>query len=244
MGSYAKKLWNYANQFLYARITRIPALFDHIIYLSNTSRRVLRKYVPGNHRGSFVPNPIDAVQDRPASIGPSSPFLFVGNFSPHKDPLTAAKAAGKLGAPILFVGAGQLEEEIRRVNPEAEITGWLDPDAVAQRMATARALVFPSVWYEAQPLTILESAASGLSIIAADASAAVEQIELLGTGQIFRAGDDEDLACKMKPYLNETYAQDLGAAAFAAVKQLDLSVERHIDRLLEIYRGELARRRC
>ena len=241
-GSYAKKLWNCANQFLYSKIARIPALFSHIIYVSRTSRSVLQAYVPSNQRTSLTSNPFDAMWDKPASIGPSSPFLFIGSFAPHKDPLTAAKAAKKLGAPILFIGSGPLKEAIRRVNPDAEITGWLDRDAIAERMASARALVFPSIWYEAQPLVVMEAAASGLSIIAADASAAIEQVELLGTGAVFRSSDVDDLAAKMQPYLEDTYAQARGAEAIAAFRRLALSEERHVDRLLDIYEAELALR--
>jgi glycosyltransferase involved in cell wall biosynthesis len=242
-GSYSKKLWNYVNQFIYARIARVPASFAHIIYPSNKSRRVLQAYVPAHVRTSSIPYPFDPMGGKPASVGPSSPFLFVGSLVPHKDPLAAAKAAKKLGAPILFIGAGPLEKEIRRVNPEAEITGWIDRDAIAERMATARALVFPSIWHEAQPLTVMEAAASGLSIIAADSSAAIEELELLGTGEVFHSGDTDDLVAKMEPYLNDAYAQERGVEAFAAFQRLDLSIERHVGRLLNIYEAELALRR-
>jgi glycosyltransferase involved in cell wall biosynthesis len=242
-GSYAKKLWNYANHYFFAKIMRIPALFDHIIYPSNTARKILQSYVPAGQRASSVSNPFDAMAGRAVSIKQSSSFIFIGSLVPHKDPLTAARAAKKLGARILFAGAGQLEEEIKRVNPEAEITGWLDRDEIIKRMASSRALVFPSIWYEAQPLTVMEAAASGLSIIAADASAATEEIELLGTGAVFRSGDVNDLAAKMAPYMNDAYAQEKGAAAFAAFRRLDLSEERHINRLLDIYNAEQAQRR-
>ncbi len=242
-GSYAKKLWYCANQLVYSKIAGIPASFDHIIFPSNTSRRVLQDYIPASRRTSRVPYLFDAMGGRPASISPSSPFLFAGSLVPHKDPLTAARAAKRLGVSIVFAGAGPLEAEIRRIYPEAEITGWIDRGEIAKRMATARALVFPSIWYEAQPLTVMEAAASGLSIIAADVSAATEEIELLGTGDIFHGGDADDLAAKMAPYLNDHYARERGAAAFAAFQRIDLSEDRHTSRLLEIYAEALERRR-
>jgi glycosyltransferase involved in cell wall biosynthesis len=242
-GSYPKKLWNFANQFIYAKIARIPSSFSHIIFLSDTSWRVLHDYVPANQRISFVSNPFDPMLGKPASVDSLSPFLFVGNFAPHKDPLTAAKAAKKLGASMVFVGAGQLEEEIRRINPDAEITGWLDRDAIAKRMASARAIVFPSIWHESQPLTVMEAAASGLVTIAADASAAKEQVELLGAGEIFRSGDVDDLAAKMRPYCSDRHAQERGRAVFAAFQKFVLSEKQHVDHLLAIYEEELARRK-
>ncbi len=241
-GSPVKKLWYCANQFVYARIARIPATLDHIIHPSNMNRRLLQAYIPAGRRVSTLSNPFDPIQGRPASVDSSSPFLFVGSLVPHKDPLTAARAAKKLGSPIVFVGAGQLEEEIRRIYPAAEITGWLDSDAIANRMSTARALLFPSIWHEAQPLTVMEAAASGLSIIAADASAATEELGLLGTGEVFRSGDADDLAAKMAPYLNDGYAREKGAEAFAAFRRIDLSEERHVNCLIDIYHETLALR--
>jgi glycosyltransferase involved in cell wall biosynthesis len=242
-GSHANKLWYCANQFVYAKIARIPALLDHIIHPSNTNRNVLQAYIPGGRRTTTLSYLFDPMEGRPASIDSSSPFLFVGSFVPHKDPLTAARAAKRLHAPMLFIGSGILEGQIHQIYPEAEITGWLDRNAIAKRMATARALLFPSIWHEAQPLTVMEAAASGLSIIAADASAATEELDLLETGEVFRSGDADDLTAKMAPYLNDSYARERGAAAFAAFRRIDLSEERHISRLLDIYAEVLAQRR-
>ncbi|HVT11388.1 MAG TPA: glycosyltransferase [Fimbriimonadaceae bacterium] len=239
-GAYFKKLWFYASQFVYAKIARIPRRLKHVIYLSQLSRKALAGYVPASTRSSFVSNPFDPMAGQPAPLTPDSPFLFVGSLASHKDPVTAAKAAKALGAKITFIGSGPVEEEVRAANPEAEITGWLDRNAIAERMAHGRALLFPSIWYEAQPLTTMEAAASGLSIIAADASAAVEQIEQLGVGEVFRRGDVDDLIAKMKPYLDDAYAHERGMAAYKAFCRLDLSEERHVNRLLEIYEAELA----
>lgn len=238
-GAYVKKLWFYASQFVYAKVARIPKRLKHVIYLSELSRKALSGYVPASTRTSLVPNPFDPMAGQPSGVTSESPFLFVGSLAPHKDPVTAAKAAKTLNAPIEFIGAGPVEDEVRQANPEAKITGWLDRDAIADHMSHGRALLFPSIWYEALPLTTMEAAASGLSIIAADASAAVEQIATLGVGEVFRRGDVEDLVAKMKPYMDDTYAHERGMAAYRSFRHLDLSEERHVDRLLEIYSSEL-----
>ena len=49
--------------------------------------------------------------------------------------------------------------------PEARIcSGWREPAEVRERMRAARALVFPSLWYEGQPLTVMEAMALGAPV--------------------------------------------------------------------------------
>src|SRR4029077_5781262 len=60
-------------------------------------------------------------------------------------------------------------------------------------MAAAPALVFPSRWYEGQPMTILEAYAAGLPVIAASIGSLPELVRDGETGLLFRAGDIGDL---------------------------------------------------
>ena len=46
--------------------------------------------------------------------------------------------------------------------PSSEITGWLAPDEVKQRLQSARYLAFPSLWYECQPLATIEALLRGV----------------------------------------------------------------------------------
>lgn len=240
-GAYAKKLWFYASQWVFSKVARIPHRLSHVIFLSNLSENVLRPYIAASTRHSRIANPFDFQASPPRRVGPESPFLFVGALHSGKDPVTAARAAAQLGAPIVFVGEGEEESAIRAANPAAEITGWLAPDDVAVRMRSARALLFPSIWYEAQPLTTMEAAACGLATLAADASAAVEQIEQLGAGEVFPAGDAPALAERMKRYLDDDFASSEGERARQAFNALRRTEDSYVDDVLGLYESELRR---
>jgi glycosyltransferase involved in cell wall biosynthesis len=54
--------------------------------------------------------------------------------------------------------------------------------------------VFPSVWYEGQPLVLLEALASGLPVIASDIGAMREMFAGSGAGILFPPGDSVALA--------------------------------------------------
>lgn len=237
-----EKLFHQLAQAAY-RASRIPKRLDHVIFISKLNRRVLEPYIGPKVRRSVVSNPSDYTTGLPAPIVEGSPFVFVGSLEQHKDPVTAARAAKMLGAPIVFVGSGSEESAVREANPDAIITGWIGREEVERHIRSARALVFPSIWYEAQPLTPIEAAACGLPLIISDASAAVELVEALGVGEVFAAGNVEALAEKMRPYLDIAFAQAQGWLTGEAFAKLDFGEDLHISRLIGIYESELAARK-
>ncbi len=54
--------------------------------------------------------------------------------------------------------------------------------------------MFPSLWYEGQPLTVLEAKGLGTPVIVADGCAGREEIEDGVSGLWFKGGDADDLA--------------------------------------------------
>jgi glycosyltransferase involved in cell wall biosynthesis len=69
---------------------------------------------------------------------------------------------------------------------------------VARLMGDARALIFPSIYYEGMPLTLLESFAAGTPVIASDLGAMASIVEHGRNGLRFESGDAEDLATKVE----------------------------------------------
>ena len=160
-----------------------------MITLSDTSLNVLRPYLPPDCRTYRVNNPVDVPQGprRSASLG--QPIVFVGALALHKNPLMVAQVAEDLAAPIRFVGDGPLAGAIRRQFPHAEVTGWLPPHEVREQMRDAAVLAFPSMWYEAQPLVVLEAMAQGVPVVVSAESAAAESVAHYG-GRAVPAGDE------------------------------------------------------
>lgn len=60
------------------------------------------------------------------------------------------------------------------------------------------ALVFPSVWYEGFPLSIVEAFAAGTPVIASRLGGMLEMIAEGKTGLLFHPGDADDLAHKIR----------------------------------------------
>ena len=127
-----------------------------------------------------------------------APFLFVGRLTADKgvDLLLDAWAGAPDMPRLEVVGDGPLAGEVvgsEASNGRVVAVGRLDRDGVRARMLAAPALVFPSRWYEGQPMTIIEAFAAGLPVIAASIGSLPELVEEGETGLLFESGDRTDL---------------------------------------------------
>lgn len=136
------------------------------------------------------------VEDGPGRAGPPSSsrrILFVGRLAEEKGilPLLRAWERARLaGLELVVIGAGPLEQAVRRAKPPGvTIVGRLDPAEVREEMARARALVLPSISYEGQPMVLLEALSAGLPVLASDSGALPEVTRELGEDFSVPPGD-------------------------------------------------------
>ncbi len=241
--SYSHKLWRVGRTAVQWRVGHMPSGIRHFIAPSRFAADILRPYLPGAAILHVVPNPISVGHQAPADVAGNSEFIAVGRLSQDKGPALFAEAARKAGVQAVFVGAGDEEATIRRMNPDAEITGWLEPAEVETRLRSARAVVSSSLWYEVQPLAALEAAAHGLPAIIPDNTAFTELVPNGVAGLWFRGGDSDDLAEKLKRLAgDDQLARSLGTAAHERFWTGGWGVEDHVARLEGIYRQALAQR--
>jgi glycosyltransferase involved in cell wall biosynthesis len=117
---------------------------------------------------------------RPAPPSASSTILFVGRLSREKGLdilLDALSATATQNLELIVVGDGPERLALeRRAGPIVRFTGRLDSEKVRRLMLTARALVFPSQWYETFGMSIIEAMAAGLPVLASDLGGTAEVI--------------------------------------------------------------------
>jgi glycosyltransferase involved in cell wall biosynthesis len=117
-----------------------------------------------------VPNFVSDPGPRRRPPSGNDALLFVGRLAPEKgvDQLIEAWARVQpSGLRLVVIGDGPLKAtfESRHV-AGVELRGHLGADEVAEAMLGARALLFPSIWYEGQPMVLLEALAAGLPVLA------------------------------------------------------------------------------
>lgn len=227
------KLWRVARQAILLSAGRMPRALRDVIYISRTQLNAMQPYLPDLAKLHYLSNPneIDSESSR-VEVESNDIFLYVGRMSPEKGCVDFAVAAKKADVRAVFLGAGPEEDAVREANPEAEIIGWVSPEDVAKWMKRSRALVFPSLWYEGQPLVSMEALSIGLPVIVADWNAGAEQIQDKETGFIY--SQREDLA-EMLSLMTSQTARHLSQNAFRQRESYGLSVEGHVNQLMEIY---------
>lgn len=238
--SIVKKSWFSLRHYMQVKRARIPSNLKHLITVSETTEKILIPYLNERTRVHFVPNPLPIEKKPRVEVERNRSYAFVGRFSAEKAPLLAAEATQKAGVPIMFIGTGSLASEIHPIYPEAKLMGWRKPDEVHELLRQARALIFPSVWYEAQGMVVDEAAALGLPVIVSDITAAVESIFRHKHGSTFTSGDVDALVRRIQEFEHDDVIKSFSKAGYNSYWQNPPSMDNHIVHLLRVYETVLS----
>jgi glycosyltransferase involved in cell wall biosynthesis len=146
---------------------------------------------------------------RRLEVSPSAKLvLFAGKLVPFKRALDVIEAVAQVrknfaNAEVLIAGAGSLEPELRRraqdLNVPLHMLGFCNQTEMPAAYAAADVLVLPSDGRETWGLVVNEALASGTPALVSDAvGCAPDLVELLGFGTVFRLGDIDDFATKLR----------------------------------------------
>ena len=132
--------------------------------------------------------------------------------------LLRAYAENPDGLPPLRVVHGgdllHLVEEAAAKDPRISSLGQITRDEVLEMMGEARALVFPSIWYENFPMAITEAFAVGLPVIGSRIGALPELIQEGINGLLFEPRNAGDLAAQLREVAsNSARMTEMGQAA-------------------------------
>jgi glycosyltransferase involved in cell wall biosynthesis len=124
-------------------------------------------------------------------------FLFVGRLASEKGVNVLLEAWKELGdQKVVIAGSGPESAELMSAYGHLNnisFAGHKNKHEVIGLMKECRALIFPSIWYEGLPMTIIEAFATGTPIIASDLGAMSEMITTGENGLLFQAGNAQSL---------------------------------------------------
>lgn len=153
---------------------------DRLLALTDFARtRFMSAGLPPE-RLQIKSNFVDDPGPRKSLPSSSRTVLFVGRLSTEKgiaDLLKAWSKANLEGLTLAVVGDGPLRPMLEASAPaNVSFLGRLPGHHVEELMLSSRAMLFPSVWYEGQPMVLLEALAAGLPVIASDIGGLPETI--------------------------------------------------------------------
>ena len=164
--NYMFKIYRVLRQFVQNKIVRLNDKLEYAISISDFSEKILRPTLGENVKITKIYNPIDTDEDI-EKINPSENeyYLYVGRVSKEKGVDLFCQAITDLNYKGIVVGDGNEKEKLEKQFPDIKFVGWKNKDEVKEYMKGAKALIFPSIWYETAGLTILEAQSLGIPTI-------------------------------------------------------------------------------
>lgn len=168
------------------QVLEMLKLSDHLITLSNYEQNCLKAIASQLPPYSLVRNAADSAQSSgitgelfASKYGVRDYILCVGRIERRKNQLMLLHALEGTNIPIVLIGncvESDYEGLIRRrVGSNVTLVGYLPHDSklLESAYAGARVFVLPS-WSEGAPLSALEAAAAGISLVLSDRSSEQE----------------------------------------------------------------------
>lgn len=171
-------------------------------------------------------------------------YLFIGRISEEKGVRTLIHAwnsmKGKSGPKLLILGDGPLKKELQELsqsNPQILWHGFVERDQVLEYLLKAKALLFPSEWYEGMPMTILEAFSAATPVISTNIGSQAEIVTDQKNGLHFDVGSIESLIDTIDRFENEqNLTNDLGREARKEYEQ-KYTPEVNYSKLISIYKN-------
>ena len=169
-------------------------------------------------------------------------LLYFGRLSPEKGAYELLRAMVRLPhIPLVIAGDGperpRLEALAKELNlDQVSFTGMVHGEELQDLIAGCRFSIFPSHAYETLGKSILESYAWGRPVIASDLGSRRELVRHGVTGFLYTDGDREQLANSIGFLFDRPdLIQKMGAAGRSQVRA-NHDPDRHIEKMLELYR--------
>ncbi len=179
-----------------------------------------------------------------ASATPRNYFLFVGRLSEEKGIDLLLRTFAACNYSLKIAGDGPLLEQVKDFSslyPDIEYLGILDKSKVFDLLNNCAALVFPSMWYEGMPLTIIEAFACGVPVIASRLGAMESMISDGYNGLHFDAGNEQDLKAHLDQWQSFDETQQAVYKKNARLTYEEYyTPEKNFKQLLKIYEKVIA----
>lgn len=166
--------------------------------------------------------------------------LYLGRVDALKGLLVlgqAFKLANRQDLRLHVAGVGdclpQLQREFKG-NENIVFHGYVGGREKEELLLHCDVCVLPSIWYDNNPLVILEAYKYGLPVIGSRIGGIPEMIQENKTGFLFEPGDHKDLASVLKS-VSRKQLQSMSRSCHEAAR--NNSMDNHLDNLMAVYRG-------
>lgn len=185
--SYIKTFWTAFTYWVHRKRGTFN-LVDRFIALSDFSKTIFLKSKLNIPDNKFVVKPNFVKVAEVSKDYSSDYFVYVGRLSEEKGILPMLHAWKATNHNIKIFGTGPLQKEVELItsnSPNMQYLGFQDKQILSNHIASASAVIVPSICYESMPLAVLEAYALGTPVIASNIGILAEMVVPLYTGLLF-----------------------------------------------------------
>jgi glycosyltransferase involved in cell wall biosynthesis len=146
--------------------------------------------------------------DRVVAAAKSRQVAYIGRLSSEKGVrglLEAWRLARMEDYELLVVGDGPERETLEAMcMPGVRFMGTMEHQAVLDTLRSVRSLVFPSLWFEGEPMIVIEALATGTPVLASNVGGIPELLGHGSAGWLTNAGDADAWARSLKDLRTNT----------------------------------------
>jgi glycosyltransferase involved in cell wall biosynthesis len=163
-------------------------------------------------------------------------YCYLGRLSGEKGVEYLLEAAKDLPYPLKIIGGGPLQDAYKKkyAGYPVEFLGQMQPEAFYPIVQKARFLVIPSIWYENNPFSVIESLCMGTPVLGSRIGGIPELIGENENGVLFTPGDSHALSDKIK-HCFEYFTDDYDFKEIADKAQNKFGPETFYNKLMKVY---------
>lgn len=232
--------------FMEARVWNKARLIRHVDAFICPSRFMKEKMMQGGFPetkltvlNNFLPFLSKDISPRDKQDKTEPAYCYVGRLSEEKGVGQLLDVAAGLPYRLLVAGTGPLADVFEKryaIHQNIVFLGQQSREQVEALFHEACFSVIPSVWYENNPLSVIESLSLGTPVLGANIGGIPELIEEGRNGLLFEAGNADDLKLKI-----EAMFESVGSRKFASAGDIQnraagtFSEDAFYSCLLEVY---------
>lgn len=171
---------------------------DYFVANSKHVQKRIRKYYRRDSQVIYPPVDTDKIE---ISREHKNYFLVLSRLSQYKRIDLAVQACKELNLPLVVIGSGEEERELKKLGGDTTFLGWMEDVRKVEYLRNARALIFPGE--EDFGIVPVEAMAAGKPVIAFNKGGLLETVAEGKTGIFFPEQTVESLKQAIRSFIEK-----------------------------------------
>lgn len=200
-GNFGESFLLYFEMILHHRVLH---LYDKVDVFTAPSRFLIKKFkeLGFSEKIEYLPNFVFLDEYKPSLTEKERSIVYLGRLVPEKGLDILIETVRDLPVKLKIIGKGKLESKLKKYVLKEKIEniqflGWLGQDDLKKEVAKSMFTLLPSVWYENNPRSIIESFALGKPVISSKIGGIPELVKDRFNGLLFSPGSASELRKKI-----------------------------------------------